>query len=342
MNTNLYCWLTLEIWHSYFNNGKCSVFQLLPMENTSRLMKNYNIRFRNHENRYEGYVQMRPSKTIWDELNTKEDLYFQLLNTDQNFDNYTNVTLPKKQNKLLYLTNSQVENRFVAEEDLPTETYIDVQPLRFYVSVSSTQDQVTIKDSTGRAIFNPKTPTQQQQKVFVDINTFGTGIYEIWINDTFSKKFLGTSERIKNNCYGIFHVQMRPVLESLKQNSTPLLKINFEARSTFWQYVIVISEDKKITVQDMVIENDNNIKYSGPDKSTILGGKESNIFTSTNAIALQQRARNNAILKIQYNNDFSDLILEQDITVPVPGVSSIITKEVNNENMFYSQTIIYI
>ncbi|TPN86218.1 hypothetical protein [Aquimarina algicola] len=342
MNTNLYCWLTLEIWHSYFNNGKCSVFQLLPMENTSRLMKNYNIRFRNHENRYEGYVQMRPSKTIWDELNTKEDLYFQLLNTDQNFDNYTNVTLPKKQNTVLYLTNSRVENRIVSEEQIVPETYLDVQSLRFYVAVSSTQsDQVIIRDDRGQEIFTQEVQ-KEQQKIYVDINTFGTGVYEIWINNTLSKKFFGTSEMIENNCYGIFHLQMKSVLESLKQNITPLLKINFEARSTFWQYVIVVPEDKKITVQDMVIENDSNIKYSGPDKSTVIGGKASNIFTSAETITLQQSATNNSILKIHYNNDFSDLILEQDITIPVPGVSSIITKEVNNENMFYSQTIIYI
>lgn len=342
MNINLNQWLTLEIQHQYFENELCPVFDLVPMRSTQRLMKNYNIRIQKNKNRYIGYVNVRPSKSIWEELEMNEDFYFQMINSDPEFDNYTDVPLVRKEESVLYLTNSQIANRSHEEEYITPNTFVQVQALRFSVTVQSDPlVSVVVKNNVGDEVFN-QIADKNQSSVFIDISVFGNGIYEIWVDGKRTKIFFGTSEKIEDQCYGIFHLQMKKVTESLKENTTPILKVGFQARATYWRYAIVISEDKNITIQDMTLLGVNKEQYSGPTIENIIGGKESNVFTSTKVLKLHQKMKETPMLKIIYNNDFSDTVLELDMKMPIPKVSSIITKKENNENLLYSQTIIYV
>jgi len=335
-------WFTLEIEHEYFQNNECPVFELLPMSETLRIMKNYGMRFQKEGNRYKGHAEVRPSRKIWEELRMAEDLYFLLINTDQNFDNYTNVSLPKKEGTVVYVTNSEPVNRFSNRESVVPQTDLDIRSLRFNVKVSIKESVfVVVKNNQGQTIFN-QLSQKRQSSVAVDISVFGAGIYELWIDDVLSSTFFGTSDMIHTSCYGVLHIQMRNVLESLKENTIPSLKVNFESRATFWEYVIIVSEDKKIMVQDMIIENEESEQYIGPEKRIVMGSKISNVFTSTNTIRLSQKTSKHSILKIKYTNHFSDTLLELDMKMPAPSVASIITKKENNEDIFYSQTIIYV
>lgn len=337
---NLQHWFTLEILHEYFDNEVCSVFELMPMPTTKRLLKNYNIHIKKHENQYHGYVNVGSSKNIWEELPVKYDLYFQLINTDTDFDNYTDVSLPKKEGALLYLTNSDIPVS-TTKEELPSTTYLPVQSLHFQVeTVSESPTSVVVKDSYGQEVFNRLTH-ENQSSISVDISVFGTGIYQLWIADKLSKTFIGTSEKLESHCYGIFHLQMKSMLTSLKNTNPPLFKVNFTARAAYWQYAVIIPKDKKITVQDIHIEGTDDKEFSGPEKKMI-GKEEAKLFTSPTTIKLHESARASPLLKMRYNNDFSDTVLELDIKMPVPKASVMITKKENDENLFYSQSIIYV
>ncbi|GAA3591237.1 hypothetical protein Q4Q39_15875 [Flavivirga amylovorans] len=335
-------WFTLSIEHQYFYNNECDVFELLPTHETRRIMKNYGIRFQKLGHQYYASAVVAPSKEVWEELQMTEDLYFQLINTDPNFDNYTNVALPKKEDSVLYITNSKVTNK-QNNEEIATPLGIETRPLRFHVNVSKTETtSVVVKNNEGQEIFNQPSLTNRSN-VSVDISAFGSGVYQLWINGSLSSTFFGTSQILHTNCYGILHIQMRNIQESLKENTTPSLQVNFESRATFWEYVVVVPKDKKIEIQKMSIESVDSEQYIGPEKKIVLKGQEaSTVFTSTNAIKLYQKPEKHAILKIQYTNQFSDTLQELDMKMPVPGVSSIITENENNENSYYSQTIIYV
>ncbi|WP_123803447.1 hypothetical protein [Flavivirga aquatica] len=335
-------WFTLGIEHQYFYNNACSVFELLPVKETQRIMKNYGIRFQKLGNLYRGYAEVGTSKKIWEELQTAEDLYFQLINTDPNFDSYTNVPLPKKEETLTYITNSEITNRLNKEESVIPNSDLDIRQLRFNVSVQATETvSVVIKNSQGQTVFNQVSP-QNQSYVSVNISALGTGIYQLWIDDALLSTFLGTSEPIEVNCYGILHIQMRNILESLKENTVPILKVNFEPRATFWEYIVIVSQDKKIEIQEMSIESVNSEKYLGPEERIVMENNLSHVFTSANTIKLYQKPEKHDVLKIRYTNQFSDTLLELDMKMPVPAASSLIIKNKNNENLYYSQTIIYV
>ncbi|MDO5968957.1 hypothetical protein Q4Q35_03980 [Flavivirga aquimarina] len=335
---NLQHWFTLEMLHEYFDNNVCTVFKLIPMVSTQRVMKNYNIHINKLKNQYLGYIGVSPSTNSWEELQTIDDLYFQLINTDQEFDNYTDLALPKEEGTLLYLTNPLQDAN---EQAIITNRYLPVQSLFFQVKVPQGQPvSVVIKNSKGEDVFNQLT-IENQPSISININVFGTGVYELWIAGKLSQTFIGTSEKIEDKCYGILHLQMASILAALKENNPPLLKANFIARSTYWQYAVVVSQDKKITIQDISIESVNDEQYSGPVKKTI-GTEEANLFTSPDIIKLHQRARASPLLKMLYKNDFSDTVMELDIKMPVPKPSVIITKKENNEDVFYSQTIIHV
>ncbi len=342
MSKGLQQWFNLVMMHEYFNKDVCTVFKIQPCVATRRLMKNYGIHIQQLGNIYKGYVEVAETKAIWEELDSQEDLYFQLMNTDCNFDNYTDIPSSNEENKLLYITNATVANRMHTEEFVTPDVYLPKSALRFNVSVpNDTSVTVVIKDSLGKEIYKQDS-LLKQSSISVDIEVFGAGIYEVWIDDKRIQTFFGTSEKIAENCYGILHLQMRTLVESLKENTMPSLQVKFSAKATYWQYAVVVPNDKKIKIQELTLEGVDEILYAGPEKKEIAGGIESKVFTSLQVIKLQQKATKHPLLKIKYNNDFSDTVLELDLKMPIPNVSKIVAKKQNNENLLYSQTIIYV
>lgn len=335
-------WFTFLIEHLYFNNKECTVFDLIPLQQTQRTLKNYGIRFQKFKNQYLAYAEAAPSKKIWDELAYADDLFFQLINTDATFDNYTDVALPKKANTILYATNEKVVNRFANQPIITVKNTLPIGALRFSVPVSKEKSVSVIIKSNGQEIFNQVSP-EKQSTAFIDIQVHGTGVYELWIDNELANTFFGTSERLSTNCYGILHINMRNAVESLRENTLPIVQLHFDARATFREYVVIIPKEKKIDIKNMEIESANNEKYGDVEQKKVLGNEEaSNVFTTTNAIPLYQKAKEHSVLKIQYANQFSDVVTELDIPMPVPSATSLITKQVNNENVYYSQTIIYV
>ncbi|MGY3791994.1 hypothetical protein [Aquimarina sp. 433] len=342
MSVQLQQWFSLEIMHEYFHEQKCTVFALVPLLRTKQLMKNYGIHIRQIENTYTGYVSVKNASKIWEELSMEEDLYFQMICIDSNFNNYTNTSPSLKEDTLLYISNFQVANRLHAEESINPEKYLPVQSLRFNVSVPvDKQVTIDVKDSKGNKIYS-KDSISNESIVYVDIEVFGSGMYEIWIDNQLQSSFLGISERIDDHCYGIFHIRMKSILESLKENTIPAIQVNFKSRETFWQYLVVIPEDRKIIIRELAIEGEDQISYMGPEEKEIVGGEKSKVFTSPKTIKLQQKIRDHPLLKMKYSNSFSDTILELDMKMPLPNVSKIVSAKENNENIYYSPTIIYV
>lgn len=342
MSVQLQQWFSLEIMHEYFHEQKCAVFALVPLLRTKQLMKNYGIHLRQIENTYTGYIGVKNTNKIWEELSMEEDLYFQMICIDTHFNNYTNTSSALKEDTLLYLSNFKVANRLHTEESINPEKYLPVQSLRFNVSVPvDKQVLVDIKDSKGNKIYS-KNSIIGQSNVYIDIEVFGSGMYEVWVANQLSSTFLGTSERVDDNCYGIFHIRMKTILESLKENTIPAMQVSFKSRETFWQYLVVIPEDRKIMILELAVEGVDQTSYKGPEEKEIVGGEKSKVFTSPKTIKLQQKIRDHPLLKMKYSNSFSDTILELDMKMPSPNVSKIVSTKENNENIYYSPTIIYV
>ncbi|WP_299625674.1 hypothetical protein [uncultured Tenacibaculum sp.] len=335
-------WFTLEIVHSYFQNNECTVFDLFPTQYTARILKNYGIKIQKIANKFLFHVNTRDTKQVWEELNNAEDLFFQLLNADVNFDNYTDVLLPKKENTVQYITNDDVINRF-NETSSVSPKILETYSLRFAVETIKEKEVVLSVRNKGKEIYKIISP-ENQRTTSIDIEAYGNGVYELWIDNVLSNTFYGTTEIPKQNLYAMVHINMKNAVESIKENRTPVLKVNFKARATYREYVVVVPDYKKIEIKNIKIEGIDEEKYNAAEKKEVIESLgESYVFTSTNPIAFSQKQLKHSVLKIEYVNQFSDTLLEEEMKLPVPNTSSIkIKNNQDNESSYYSQSIIYV
>ncbi len=343
MDVKLHQWLAVTIWHEYFDKKECPVFELKAIGSTARMMKNYDVSIRKYSNQFHAYAGVKDTKNLWDELKGIDDLYFQMINTDVYFNSYTSLSKEKLSEDLLYITNPKVENRFQSSGLLEPEEYVVSKGLQFTIEVIADKNQkIQLKNSEGDWVYESNSPINQAN-CLINLKGYITGIYELWIDEKKVHKLFVTNESIDQNCYGILHIQMAKIIVSLKENTIPAIEINFETKSTFWQYAIVIPEDKKITIQELKIEDTQQNKYVNEEEKQLAGGITAQIYTAPEAVKLKQNVNKNPILKLQYSNEFSDTVIELDKKMPTPQVSNIITKKKDNaENAYYSQTIVYV
>lgn len=330
-------WLTLTIEHEYFKEGICPIFDLIPTASTRNVLKNYDIHIRKLANQYQAYVGLTASKAVWEVLPTS-DLFFQLIHTDPYFNSYTEVPLDTSKDHLVFLTNAN-QTQGPEGNTVLSATYLPVQSLRFQVETATDlKNQVVVKNSEGTEVFNQLT-AEKQSRLSINIEAFGSGLYELWIDKKLAKTFFGTSESLEEACYGILQLQMHPIITALAAQRIPELTARFSARQTYWQYAVVVPEYKKIVVHDMQVEGAENTLYSGPEEKKI-GTASAKVFTSPNAIKLSQNIRGSPLLKMKYSNEFSAAVLELDLKMPLPKASAVFPQK--TANAFYAQTIFYI
>jgi hypothetical protein len=274
---------------------------------------------------------VRPSKRVWQELETADDLYFQLLNTDKNFNAYTEMPIVQNAHSLVYITNATTQ-----PQSQTTPNIITYSPLQFSVDTVSV-NTVVIKNAQGTCIFEAATSSVLQ--VNINLNRFGTGRYELWLDGILSKSFFGTSERLHPQCYGILQIQTSNCLEVLKLDTLPSLTLNFESRAVYWKYLIVIPSDKNISISTIDIDND---AYTPPETQTVFNDKTAYAFTSRQPIKLIKSPQHYDVLKLQYTQQFSDSPIEQDMKLPVPAAHTLQKEEKNNAHSYYAQSIIYV
>lgn len=342
MNSTHKHWFSLLIHHDYFPNQECNILNLTPVQDSLRIIKNYRIRFQNNKNEFQCFAEVLDNKKIWDELNTAEDLFFFLENTDPNFYNYTDIDFSKSESLLYYFTNNTITNRFQNEIQTSAQTKIKVHSLQFNLNIDKTKSNTIIIKHKGESIFSY---TSEVGKQFIPINltAFGTGVYELWTNNNKQETFFATANPPSTHTIGVVHLNMKNAVESIKENTLPKLILNFESRTAYREYVVVIPEYKKIEIQNISIDSGGNETYSTPEKKVVFEDHgESYVFVSEQPLKFYQKTKEHPILKIQYMNQFSDVLIEHDMKIPVPKATSIKIKNKNEEDTYYSQSIIYV
>lgn len=330
-------WFSFQIEHDFFPEKTCTTFKLAPLAYTQHIFKNYNIKLQQQGNDYQLYTKVPKSSTVWDTLSQLEDVFIQLINTDENFYNYTEAEAPFNSKTLDYITNTKANNSKLQETAVNAKTNpIEVFALQFNVD-TTTVSKVEIKDHLGTSILQKDTSTLSTTPV--RINATNAGIYQLWLDGTLNKTFLASPYPLHEHCYGILHIQPKLVLESLKENTCPKLKLYFEARATFWKYIIVVSEAKKINIKTLQIDN---TLYDTYKQELVLGNKQGYTITSKQPLKLIKQPKTYSNLNVEYTNQFSDAVVELDVKLPVPSVKSISKITKNEKSAYCSKTIIYV
>ncbi|WP_075342974.1 hypothetical protein [Tenacibaculum agarivorans] len=342
MNKTYKHWFSLLFNHDYFPNQECTVFNLIPVQDSLKTIKNYRIRFQKDKNEFKCFIEVPETKEIWEELDNAEDLFFYVENTDPYFYNYSDIEHLKDEHVTHYFTNDDITNRFNEKISISPTTKITIQPLSFNLKVDKLQSNTIAVKYKSQNIVN-YTSQKGESTIPINLSAFGSGQYELWINNILQNKFYATSTMPSLHSLGILHINMRNIRESLKENTLPKMNINFSARAAFREYVVVIPEYKKIEIKNISIDSGGNETYSPPEKKVVFQEHgESYVFVSEQPLKFYQKTKAHPLLKIQYMNQFSDVLIEHDLKIPVPNANSIKIKSKNDEDTYYSQSIIYV
>lgn len=345
MNLNFHKWMDLEVLNNYFQKGVCHNFNILPFQDTSRKMRNYEILIKKESNIFSLYAGINVTETFVIAANFSglEDLYFQLTNNDPLFFNYTD-TPSNNENELYYFENNAnlkqpeifQKNLFVSSQDL-----ISFKPKQFNLQLPDSEAIIEIKDSNEQLILNQKIDGSQINNYLLNLNHCNNGVYHLWINDQFQETFFISDEAVNQDCIGIVRINMKEIIAQYSNNLK--YTINFNARSVFWEYQVVVSKSRKIQVHEMSISGTNQEKYQGPIEQEVIGGQTAQVFTTPDPVQLQNKLEQSPQLQVTYSNDFSNRQNQIEIKLPNPDIEQI--KKYNqgeNKGLFFSSLIVYV
>ena len=345
MDLNYHKWLTIEITNNYFPNGESSVFQIIPFENTSKQLKNYAVLINQKNNIisfYAGKEDQEPFDVNAD-LNRLNDLYLQLIINDPLFFNYTDLPSITDQ-QIFYFENRKnvdVFNKLQQSDFVSKEDFIPVKPTIFNIQLPDATNNIELKSSDGASIIKESFDNNQIGNSFsINLSQQDEGLYEIWINNKLQEKFF-CSNALSPNCIGVIHFNIEELIANHEQGFNYIL--NFNARSVFWRYLVIVPPTRKIEVNDMSVRGVNEENYEGPTKQQLVGGQTAHVFTSPIPIQLQFKIETNPLLQLSYLNNFSNGLKQMEIKLPNPGVEELtINNQGGEADSFSSSTIIYV
>ena len=340
-------WLSLKVTHNYFTKANCPVLLLVPFDSSKTLMNNYQILFERTEQETAFYLGMKTSgtNTVKEELQGADKLYFQVISTDNYFFNYTNINSLNEGTGFYFSNgrNTQHPDWLQQEEFVSSVDVFNLKPLSFSISLPATETIVTIKNMQGKVLFEKTIAGKLVPEYFVDLRGEGDGVYQLWLNNQLNESFFATSQHLDEKSIGVLEINIETLTEQMNMGSVPVLALSFEARSTYWQYGVIVKENHKIEVEGIHIADEKGIPYNGPEQGTIVGGQVAQWFTSLVPVVLREKLSTNPLLKLSYYNDFSERLIVMEVKMPNPKVSELIVKmNEKNEPSYFSPNIIYV
>ncbi|MEM7085768.1 MAG: hypothetical protein AAF489_06270 [Bacteroidota bacterium] len=345
MDIKYHKWLELEVTHNYFVDNVCPVLNLLPMGATSQVFKNHQILMKRHSNKVSFYIGLADGAPldILKQFEGISNLYFQVVNEDNFFFNYTGIEFSNEQ-ELLFFSNlnkdagaTQLQgSQFTDKTDL-----VSKRPKIFNLSLKPTDTLLEVKTHNGTVVMSEDVTNAENSNYTVHLENQESGVYQLFLNGVLMDTFFMTSERIELNAIGVVQLDMETIKNNYDDGFT--YHIDFNAKAAHRKYKVVLPTARRIEVSTLEIKGMENEKYNGPVKETLIGEQMAEVFTSDIPLPLKQKLDKHPQLNVAYTSEFSNRTNELEIKLPNPGVEGI-TKNTNEENevSFFSSTIIYV
>jgi hypothetical protein len=341
MDLKYHNWLNIEVTHNYFVEDVCSIIDFAPFKDTTTISKNYNILIQKKSNTTSFFIGNRNTQITSEDFHAIEPLYFQIISENNHFHNFTNIN-PTEHTILNFQTTPQNINtgRLQNGTYVSTENLISFKPPHFNISIPNKEVHLEIKTSQGNSILTQTIDGQKVSNYSVNLTNQDTAIYQIWVDNIEQESFLLISGGLHENCIGILCIDP---LELLKSNNETTLQLNFQTRSTYRKYQIIVSNKRKITVSSISIKGISDEKYTGPEETPIINGQIAQVFTSSTPIPLQKEPVSHPQLNINYTNQFSNRNNELEILLPNPNVETLKPYHSDKDSISYCSTnIVYV
>ena len=345
MNLHYHKWLDLEVTNNYFSNGVCPHFEIIPFSDTSLQMKNYEILMKKGSNIISFYAGVGIEESFRIDQNFKglDNLYFQLINNDPLFFNYSDISAKSEQELYLFQNTSKSEesnqlqaNKYVSDQDL-----IGYKPKVFNTTLPNKQVNIEIKTVNGESVKKESIDGIKVRNHLLNLRALDNGVYQIWLDGQLHETFFTSSEELSQQCVGVIQFNIKDFV--FKNQNALKYTIDFNARSVYWQYEVVVKNLRKIKVKGMKVVGANNENYNGPEEQQIIGEQIAQVFTTSNPVQMQYKLDVPPQLQVTYSNEFSNRENILEIKLPNPETEQL--KKFNqkeNDGSFLSSTIVYV
>lgn len=336
--------MDLTVSNTYFPDGVCTAFGLYPFQATSRYMKNYQLRINQVRNTFSMYAGTPGNQSLNVPVDFKglTDLYFQLTVDDALFFHYTNLPV-LQENQYYFFRNgknpsdpeSLQQADFVTSEDL-----IAFKPKRFNILLPQSEVMLQIKKD-DQEVVSATLDGNQIKNYLLNLSGYEDGVYQLWLNKTLQETFFMSDEAMRPDCIAIVRFNITEIAANYPGNLS--FSIDFDARSVFWEYKVVVPPSRKIQVEAMKIAGPANEAYDGPQQAVLIGGQEASVFTTAEPLQLQRQLEESPLLSVTYSNDFSNRKKQMELKLPNPDVEQISKyNQGKNEGSFFASTIVYV
>jgi len=340
MDIHYHKWLDIEVKNNYFTNGLCSIFSLVPFENTNKILTNYNILIHKKNHTFSFYIGVSGQKklNLSEEFSELNNLYFQLVHEDSLFSNYTDIPLLEAK-QLFFFKNSKNSSLLQINEKVSKDDLISIHQESFSTQVNIKTDTVEIKNKKGVTL--QKQPDSDKKYQQVNLNNLASGEYQLWINGKQIESFYHFDTALSEKCFGILKLDLKEVIKAAQE--VLKLSLQFESRAAYWQYQVIVPDSWNIEDTQLEVKDAEGNSYSGPIDKQIVSQKTAKVFTSSQPMGLKQHLLKNPVLSVTYSDTYSNRKNELEIKLPNPGIEELkIINIEGNENSFCSTSIVYV
>lgn len=345
MNIKYHKWLEVHINHNYFPNNETTGFNMVPLYDTARILKNNNLLIHQERNKFNLFAGVEENSEF-DRATTLNDLgnlYIQLISQDSLFFNYTDVP-SLDEDTVFFFSNAGSPDEV---KRLQKEAYVSdldllkIRPPQFVVPVPENTSNLEISNAEGEILQELSIESSTEDSMIIDLRQWPEGVYQISHDDTNWETFLLTHKRLEPACIGILEINLDTVTN--RDSSLVQYTLGFNSRSVHRQYKIVVAESRNIQVLEIGIKGSAGETYSGPESETIIGEQEAMVFTSNTLLPLRQKIENHPVLELKYKSEQTGNPSEMDIKLPNPSAENL-KKFIDGEmqDAYFSPTIIYV
>ncbi|MEM9024098.1 MAG: hypothetical protein AAGB22_10170 [Bacteroidota bacterium] len=296
---------TAAITNGYYRQLTSEDFVFRPTTATKQLMRKYGLLLRTDPSGITvlcaatGVTLVGGSSDTVDYLaNRGLELDFQLTFWVQlkrsTFANYTDVPM-EDTTEVYYYTNVGKRSGGVPG-DLPSDEKVALRPRSFqYTSESDPIAEVKVVDVFGNTVINAQLPVSPPTYIYqVDLSRQPEGVYTLFVNGQQIQQFYAIGLALRDQPFGVLNITNFNIQTSSNQlvSKDRVLTpenyaIQYAARNTLWQYVVV-NQSNKIELSWPAVTNEALKKvFDGPSHVTLPNGQQGWTFISQDILELQ-------------------------------------------------------
>ena len=341
--------VNVDIEHGY-GKLKNGYFYTSPAPETKRLMKNYELLFREKESGFfilystsgEGSEILRP-------ISGRENFRFYLTPKSPDFGSITdipmdsqkifvfsNVSSAKDGGKLPLHANSPSGDTVSAADSYELTS----QKLRLNEAASAPV-KYEVLDRSGTIVIS-KTLAPVEGVIFYeeDFSHRPAGLYELRKDGVKVKEFYADNFLIRNKAFAVVEIHTGEgvpddyaIVDSNGAVTSRSYILKFKSRSSTWRYFVI---PRHIELEDddiLVVEGNSDITFSAGVIKSLPGESTAYVFESTGEFALSKTSRKNIALKKE--DGVTKVLVNQ---LPTPEASNLMIEE----EKVYSDIFVYI